>query len=216
MTRGRVFLVEDEPKQRSGLRELLTLRGFDVVEFDSAIDFLNRLDVPNRACAVVDLRLDCEDGIELMRKTRNSGKQIPFVVVSAFGDIPTAVEAVRAGACTFMEKPLDLDRLISEIDRAINQFEKEFIVEQEKKRVLELFLSLNEKERMIVKLILDNTKNATIAKRFDKSERWVEGQRAIIFKKLDVTSATGLARKVMLISLPEDYYPDPNCILREK
>jgi two-component system response regulator HydG len=136
----RVLVVDDEPSARSGLEMLLKQEGYDV---DTAEDGIAALEiVADRAPDVVvtDLKMPRMDGIELLRKVREQNKQLPVIVVTAFGDISTAVSAMREGAADYLIKPVDFDELALAIDRTLKY--RDLSVEAE-----ELRRQLREREK---------------------------------------------------------------------
>jgi two-component system, NtrC family, response regulator HydG len=118
---SRVLIVDDEPSARSGLEKLLGLEGFEVVQ---AEDGLRALEVMNEQAAdvvVTDLKMPRMDGHQLLLELRKSWPTLPVIVVTAFGDVTTAVSAMKAGADHYLVKPVDFDELTVAIERAIER-----------------------------------------------------------------------------------------------
>lgn len=119
--RARVLVVDDEPNARSGLEKLLRQEGYAV---DSAMDGAHALQIAAEHppdIVVTDLKMPKMDGIELLQKIRAVYHDVPVLVVTAFGEVSTAVQAMRAGADDFLTKPVDFDALILSIERAIER-----------------------------------------------------------------------------------------------
>jgi two-component system, NtrC family, response regulator HydG len=119
--RARVLVVDDEPNARSGLEKLLRQEGYAV---DAAMDGAHALQIAAEHppdIVVTDLKMPKMDGIELLQKIRAVYHDVPVLVVTAFGEVSTAVQAMRAGADDFLTKPVDFDALILSIERAIER-----------------------------------------------------------------------------------------------
>ena len=100
-----VGVIDPDPVARSGLRTLLHGMGIDVVTFDSAESYLLTANGRHLACLIVDLLLPGMSGLELLRRLRSSGNDVPLILLADESDVPTAVAAMREGATDFIEKP---------------------------------------------------------------------------------------------------------------
>jgi len=130
--KARVLVVDDEASARGGLEKLLTAEGYLV---DSAEDGESALAHFNETAAdvvVTDLKMPKMDGIELLRRLRDQDASVPVIVCTAFGDVSTAVQAMRAGAEDYLTKPIDFDALILAVERALER--RELRVEAENLR----------------------------------------------------------------------------------
>src|SRR5579883_2268935 len=115
----RIFLVEDEPSARQGLAQLLQSRDYRVVTFASAEEFLDAKPAPQIACLILDVRLPGLNGFELQACLVERGIFLPILFITAYGDVPMAVRALRCGAAGFLKKPLKEQQLVEEVERAL-------------------------------------------------------------------------------------------------
>src|SRR5689334_1599513 len=117
--KGRILVVDDEVSARSGLEKLLRQEGFEV---DVAIDGVNALQIAAERppdVVVTDLKMPNMDGVELLKKIREQDRDLPVIMATAFGDVGSAVTAMREGADDYLTKPIDIDALILSISRAM-------------------------------------------------------------------------------------------------
>jgi len=115
---GQVFIVDDDASVRRGLARLLRSAGYEVETFVSAQDFLDNADPDGPCCLVLDVRMPGLTGVELQRALLESGRDIPIVFITGHGDIPMAVQAIKAGAVDFLTKPFDDETLLDAIAKA--------------------------------------------------------------------------------------------------
>src|ERR1700734_1642431 len=118
---ARILVVDDEPSARSGMEKLLLSEGFRVdVAADGASALAIAVDTPPEV-VVTDLKMPKMDGLTLLGKLREQDGDLPVIVVTAFGDVSSAVNAMRAGAADYLPKPVDFDALIVSIERALER-----------------------------------------------------------------------------------------------
>ena len=116
-----VLIVDDDPSMRAALRQWIRLAGFETHEVATAGQALARLSAEFRGCVVSDVMLDGEDGVSLLRKIGALDADLPVVLITGHGDVPMAVEAMRAGAYDFVEKPFDPDLIADVVRRACDR-----------------------------------------------------------------------------------------------
>jgi FixJ family two-component response regulator len=161
-----VYVVEDDPSVRDSLSLLLQLRGFSTATFDSAEAFLEGDSLERPACVLADVRLPGMSGLELQRKLANQQSALPFVVMTAHGDVATARAALRDGAVDFLEKPIDEQDLIEAITVALRSDHAQ----------------------------VEKARNREIAEEFGISQRTVEVHRARVMEKLQARRVADLFR----------------------
>ena len=115
-----VFVVDDDDAVRTSLRALLETAGYRTIQFGSGIAFLEFPDLGLGACVLLDVKMPGLDGLEIQRRLNDRGVMLPVVIVTGHGDIAMAVQAMRAGAADFLEKPVRRDRLLQSVARAID------------------------------------------------------------------------------------------------
>lgn len=118
-TRGVICVVDDDDGVRRGLSQLLGHAGYTVAEFGSASAFLEAGLTTPPACVVVDLRLPGDSGLDLLAAMRERGTRAPAIMLTGYGDVPTAVQAMKAGAYDFVEKPYVPENLLRTVEEAV-------------------------------------------------------------------------------------------------
>jgi FixJ family two-component response regulator len=199
MDRPTVFIVEDDASSRAALIDMLQSQGHEVRAFESAEDFLARADFSRIGCLVADMRLPEMSGLDLQQHLIAGGHDLPVIVITAYGDVPSAVRALRTGAITFLEKPCPPETLLATIDQAI---ERHRILRGERRhhrQLEEQFDRLTDAEREIVDRVVDGQANKTIAYELGIGLRTVELRRSTAMRKLEVSGVPDLVQKVMLI-----------------
>jgi len=176
-----VYIVDDDEGLRRTVRRILNSARMKTHEFDSAEGFLTGYSERPRGCVLLDVRLPGMDGLELLDRIRVLPPANPIIMLSGYGDIPSAVRAVKTGALDFLQKPFAKDDLVRIVDRAFDEIEASGAMVQE----LE---ALTPRERDVLLAFSDGAPNKIVAARLDLSPRTVEMHRARIFKKLGVTN----------------------------
>lgn len=118
-TRGLICVVDDDDSVRRGLSQLLSHAGYVVAQFGTASEFLEGGVGTSPACVVVDLRLPGPSGLDLLATMRERGTRVPAIVLTGYGDVPTAVQAMKAGAYDFVEKPYVPENLLRTVEEAV-------------------------------------------------------------------------------------------------
>jgi two-component system response regulator FixJ len=198
-TQGTIFVVDDEPAVRDSLQVLLGTYGFAVETYATAASFLDRADAHRPGCLVADVRMPGMTGIELQRELTRRGNSMPVIVITGHGDVPMAVDALKAGAMDFLEKPLNDEALVRSIRAALERDERSRAEGQEMSRLGERMGRLTGREREVMMLIVDGLANNAVAEKLGISARTVEHYRANIMQKMEASSFAELVR--MAISL---------------
>lgn len=196
-----VHIVDDEEAVRKSLAFLLTMAGFTVRQHESAAAFLDAAPTLRDSCLVTDLRMPDMDGVELLKRLRDQAIRIPSVVITGHGDVPMAVEAMKAGAIDFIEKPFEDDVLIAAIERAAQELDR---VEHadDAAAVRARLASLSDREREVLAGVVAGHANKTIAYDLDISPRTVEVHRANVMSKMEARSLPELVRMAIAAGLP--------------
>lgn len=191
-----VHIVDDEESVRRSLAFLLTMSGYTVRQHESATAFLTVAPTIRNGCLVTDLRMPDVDGIELLQRLRQLPGAIPAIVITGHGDVPLAVEAMKAGAFDFIEKPFKDDVLISAVDRAIASLGKQ-AVQEDISAIRARAALLSEREREVFVAVVSGLPNKTIAYDLDISPRTVEVHRANVMAKMEARSLPELVRMAL-------------------
>jgi FixJ family two-component response regulator len=189
-----VYIVDDDEGMRESLRWLVQSLGVPVKTFGSAEVFLGGYDVQIPGCLVVDVRMPGMSGLDLQRELRRRGDQIPVIVLTGHGNVPTAVEALKHGATEFLEKPVDGQDLLEAIQRSLALDAQRRAERHEHGVVGKRMKRLSRREHEVLGLVVDGLSSKQIAARLSVSGRTVEAHRAKIMKKLEVESVAQLVR----------------------
>jgi two-component system response regulator FixJ len=192
--RPTVFIVDDDPAVRESMTMLMASAGLPSRAYPSATDFLGAYEVGAPGCLVLDVRMPGMSGTELQAQLDRVGADIPIVFLTAYADIPVAVDAVRAGAVDFLTKPVDAERLLDRVRDALrlDLSRREHRVEEDRAR--RRLDALTPREREVLRLVVSGLTNKGIAKVLGLSRRTVETHRANIRRKIGATSLPELVR----------------------
>ncbi|MCU0765473.1 MAG: response regulator [Burkholderiaceae bacterium] len=189
-----VYIVEDDASVRDSLSLLLQLRGFSTATFDSAEAFLDGDAFERPACVLADVRLPGISGLELQRRLAGRHAALPFVVMTAHGDVATARAALRDGAVDFLEKPIDEQDLIEAITVALRSDHEQVERARSRETVLGRMQRLTERELEVFDRVTSGYHNREIAEEFGISQRTVEVHRARVMEKLQARRVGDLFR----------------------
>lgn len=193
-----VHLIDDDEAVRQALAFLLATAGHAVRVYESAEAFLAVATVAQAGCIVSDVRMPGMDGIALQRRLREIGIPLPVVIMTGHADVPLAVEAMKAGAVDFIEKPFDDEVLLSAIRIALSRQDAASQRDTEKKRTRSKIDSLSERERQVLGGLVAGHPNKTIAYDLELSPRTVEVHRANLMNKMGAASLSDLVRMVLM------------------
>jgi FixJ family two-component response regulator len=192
-----VLVVDDDPAMLELISLQLMAAGLRVISFNSGRKLLEGELNDVAHCIVSDIRMRDMDGLELQSELNRRRSRLPFIVVTAHGDIPLAVTAMRAGAADIIEKPFTSTRLLAAVERALQlRALSDRAVSSKDAAVSRLeLLTLREKE--VVKLLADGLQSKAVASTLNISQRTVEAHRANIMRKLEVKTSGEMIRMVV-------------------
>jgi FixJ family two-component response regulator len=196
---GTVFVVDDDPAMRESLRWLLESVSLPVETFASAEEFLDDFDSARAGCLVLDVRMPGMSGLALQQELVSRGASIPVVFITAYGDIPLAVRACKAGAVDFIEKPFSDRRLLDLVREALDRDQAASAEKAELGVFAVRMTSLTAREREIMDLVVEGMTNKDMAAALGVSPRTVEVHRARLMTKLGVDSVASLVRLYLKI-----------------
>lgn len=196
-TQKQIFFVDDEIQICTAVGDILEGSDFEISFFDSASDCLKEMRSRRCDLLITDLKMPGMDGIDFLREAKKLAPWLPVLVITGYGDIPTAVRAIKAGAVDFIEKPINKDSLLRNINSIlIKQSRYEYAEE-----------ALTRSEKRIIKMILEGKGSKEIAYILKRSKRTVDAHRANIMHKLGVSNLVDLfkcAASMGLVELPKD------------
>ena len=195
-----VFVVDDDPAVGDAIRLLLRSVGIPAQVFPSAMEYLDAYDPERAGCLVLDVRMPGMSGLELQQRLSVMGSILPIIFVTAHGDVPMAVTAVRTGAMDFIEKPFRDQELLDKIQEALEHDRRQRVQQQDLTTIRERLSSLTPREREVLELVVSGKPNKNIARSLGISQRTVEIHRARVMEKMNVRSVSMLVQMVMRAS----------------
>ncbi|MBN1508850.1 MAG: response regulator [Sedimentisphaerales bacterium] len=199
-----VFFVDDDPHIRAVVQRTLESVGMHASVFASAQDCLNGLSQQPCNVLITDLRMNGMNGVSLIQEFKHRLPRVAAIIVTAYGDIPSAVAATKAGAADYLEKPLDRQELLSAIQRAMDSA----VGPRPSVKV-----GLSDAETRILRHILDGKTNREIACNSSRSIRTIEAHRRTIMHKLGVKNFAQLIQRAVAFGYDKDdrtgYTPAP-------
>ena len=197
-----VHLIDDDDAVRQAVAFLLTTMGFAVRVYPSAVAFLDALASVQPGCIVTDVRMPGMDGIALQRELKARDIRLPVIVITGHADVPLAVEAMKAGAVDFIEKPFSDDTLVTAIQGAIDRHAHDFQREDEVAAIKTRLDSLSPREREVLEGLIAGLPNKSIAYDLKISARTVEVHRANLMTRMGARSVADLVRMVFVARSP--------------
>jgi len=199
-----VYLVDDDPSVRKTLPRGLKRRGLNVEAFDSAQEFLDTYSTEQPGCLILDLSMPGMDGLELQQELIHRKITIPIIFITGHGSIQQSVQALRAGAIDFLEKPFLPDTLANRIAEAFAQDQKTRDKGKKMASIRSGFERLTSREQEVCQLLLirqARLSSKEIARELGISHRTVEQHRSRIMEKTNAQSVSELLSLAALIDL---------------
>ncbi|MDH5217382.1 MAG: response regulator [Gammaproteobacteria bacterium] len=191
--RATIHIVDDDEAMRKSLSMLIKSIDMEPKTYDSAEEFLEKFTPSEPCCILLDVRMPGMSGLDLQKKLPQHNITSPVVVMTGYGDIPTAVDAMKGGAIDFIEKPFDHELLIRTLHNCLQSpvFPSPQIERQKYVRDL---VVLTPREQEVFRLLVEGKINKVIAGELNLSVRTVEAHRANIMEKLAVHSLSDLVK----------------------
>ena len=196
-----VHVIDDDDAVRDSLEFLLRSAKIEVRSYESAVAFLAELPAGSAGCIITDVRMPELSGVDLLRRLRNLGLSLPVIVITGHGDVQLAVEAMKAGAVDFFEKPFDDDLLLASVRAALGRAEQHAHREAEHAQLLEKLASLSAREREVLEGLVAGKANKVIAFDLSISPRTVEIYRANVMTKMAAKSLSELVRLALVAGI---------------
>jgi two-component system CheB/CheR fusion protein len=194
---ARVLVIDDDPTLRQTLREILEADGLVVGDFASCEAFLSAYERRAETCLVIDGYLPGMSGLELLQSLKAAGDPTPAIMITGASDAPMVVQAMKAGAWDFIEKPIGRDELLAAVAHALEQSRGSLSAAAWRAAAARKIGELTERQREIMSLVLEGHPSKNIAAGLGISQRTVENHRAAIMHRLAAKSLPALARMAM-------------------
>ena len=198
-----VFVLDDDYGARESLRWLIESAGHRVETFSRPSEFFTAYDPSQPGCLVLDIRMPEMSGNEVLQILRSNGNLIPTIVITAFGDIPNTVQAMKCGAVDVLEKPYNDQVLLDRIQQCHEQDAQIRKEENRNSAVRDRFNSLTPRERQVLELIFQGKSNKEMARILEISPKTVEIHRANVKEKMRADSVAELVQMAITCGLKE-------------
>jgi len=196
-----VYVVDDEVDVREGLKDLFESVGLEAQVFGSAAEFLSKKLPDEVSCLILDVRLRGVSGLDFQAELAARQIRIPIIFITAYGDIPMSVKAMKAGAVEFLTKPVREQDLLDAVRAALDRDRSRREFDQETQDLRTRFEGLSTRERQIMTLVTSGLMNKQIAGEIGVSEVTVKVHRHNVMKKLGAKSLADLVRIADLLGV---------------
>lgn len=187
-----VIVVDDDISVRESLEGLIVTAGWRPVLFSSAVQFLNHPRVSAPCCLVLDLSLPDISGLDLQRRITAGRFGMPIIFITGYGDVPTTVQAMKAGAVEFLTKPFGEDVLLNAIKLALDSSLASALLENEQRTLEDNYHSLTPREREVLNLVVMGHLNKRVGFELGISEITVKAHRGQVMRKMRARSFADL------------------------
>lgn len=194
-----LFVVDDDDAVRKSLTRLLRASGWEVESFATAAEFLARERFPGIGCVLLDYQMPGMNGIALQAEMIRQHMNLPVIFLTARGDIPTTVTAMKQGAVDFLIKPVTESALLVAIEQALHQHISTFSANHERDIILSHIQQLTEREVEVLKLVISGLLNKQIAHQLGIAEKTVKAHRGRVMEKMKASTIADLVHKYSLI-----------------
>jgi len=190
-----VFVVDDDISVRESLQLLIECEGWHPETFASAQEFLDRPRNLGPSCLVLDVSLPGLNGLDLQKRVAVERPDMPIIFITGYGDVPTTVQAMKAGAAEFLTKPFGDDVLLSAIRHALDRSHSALGREAEMQVLRDCYASLTRREREVMTLVVSGLLNKQVGGELGISEITVKAHRGQVMQKMKADSFADLVKK---------------------
>ncbi len=198
-TKASVVLIDDDPGVQDSVQKLLKSVGLPLTSYTTAHEFLTAIENTGSdtvGCLLLDIRMPGMSGLELQQRLRDSGHDIPTIVVSGHADVPMTVRAIKNGALDFLEKPYNEQVLLDRIQEGMLESERRRVEQIERADILTRMAKLTPREREVLDLLVSGKPNKTIAEKLEISRKTLDIHRGKVLQKMEAETVADLVRMV--------------------
>ena len=196
-----VHLVDDDEAIRRSVGFMLKTSGFNVRTYESGIELMKAAGGLETGCILLDIRMPGMDGLEVQKALREKGVGLPVIIMTGHGDVSLAVQAMKAGAVDFIEKPFEKAVLLSGIEHAMERLKRSGATQDRADEAIVRLQALTPREREVLDGLAKGLPNKTIAYDLGISPRTVEIYRANVMTKMKAGSLSELVRMALISGL---------------
>ena len=194
-----IHVVDDDPDTRKYLKELISTINYKTKVYDSATTFLETYKDEGLGCLILDLRMPGINGLDLQNQLASNHIDLPVIMISGYGDVPTAVKAMKAGVLDFIEKPFRGKFMLERIQNAVRHHGNTRSQKEASNDIKKLIQTLTKREKEVMDLVVHGMQNKDIATELGISIKTVEVHRANVMAKMQAKSVAELVRMRLLI-----------------
>jgi FixJ family two-component response regulator len=187
-----VVVVDDDISVRESLELLIQSEGWQPALFESAQEFLRRLSAVTPSCLILDVNLPDLSGLDIQERMSAEKSSTPIIFITGYGDIPTSVRAMKAGAAEFLTKPLDDEIVIKAIRDAVLRSQANLQREGAQRQLQDRYDSLTKREREVMSLVVTGLMNKQVGFELDISEITVKAHRGKVMEKMQAATFVDL------------------------